>query len=135
MWRILITALAIVAALGYAVMFATWNMTPVKVVGLRIGQDEYWENVPVAYLPLIGLAIGVIGMAIAAAGAWAGQRAQAKRAEKQIQEAKQLIREQRQKIEELQKEVDSLREQLAAAQAAPAGQGEEGGEEEEEEVI
>ncbi|MBC7288294.1 MAG: hypothetical protein H5T86_09675 [Armatimonadetes bacterium] len=100
--RFIITALVMLAALAYCVLFATWNMAPVKVVGWRMGGQELWESVPLAYVALAGLAAGVLAMIIASAIVWAGQRGELKKMSAQIQRAREVIEGQRKRIEELE---------------------------------
>lgn len=63
------TVLALIIFIGYAVLFALWNPTMVKVVGFYWRGEQYLE-MPVWILPLIGLAIGAIVMAIAMWSPW-----------------------------------------------------------------
>ncbi len=116
--RVIITALLLLAALAYAVLFTTWNMEPVKVVGWRMGGQELWESIPLAYVALAGVALGVLAMVVATLCAWLGQRAQIKKMASQIQRAKEVLEEQSKRIEELEAALAEAHKQLQAAQQA-----------------
>ncbi|MGC9318412.1 MAG: hypothetical protein ACP5KN_10330 [Armatimonadota bacterium] len=64
------TVLVLIVFIAYAVFFALWNPEMVRVVGLNLGRDMY-TNMPLWMLPLAGLAIGAIVMAIAMWSPWA----------------------------------------------------------------
>ena len=118
--RVIITALLLLIALAYAVLFTTWNMEPVKVVGWRMGSQELWESIPLAYLVLAGVALGVIAMIIATLCAWLGQRAQIKKMRGQIQRAKEVLEQQRKRIEELEAALAQANEEIQALRQPPA---------------
>ena len=128
--RVIIGALLLLAAFAYAVLFTTWNMEPVKVVGWRMGSQELWESIPLAYVTLAGVAVGVVAMVIATFTAWLGQRAQLKKMKAQIDRAKEVLEEQRKRIEELEAALAETQKQLEAARAEAQGVEETTGEEE-----
>lgn len=111
--RLVIASIILVLLLAYAVMFATWNLEPVKVVGLRFGGQEYWENVPVAYLPLIGVIVGVVVMAVAAYVQWQGNRAVIGKLNQQVSRAREVVEQQKKRISELEEALRATREELA----------------------
>ena len=122
--RVIIGALLLLAAFAYAVLFTTWNMEPVKVVGWRLGGQELWESIPLAYVALAGVAVGVLAMVVATFTAWLGQRAQLRKMKSQIDRAKEVLEEQRKRIEELEAALEQSQKQLNAAQAEAAQAGE-----------
>ena len=120
--RVVIAAIVVVILLAYGMFFATWNLTPVKVVGLRIGADEYWEEIPVAYLPLAGFIIGVVGMSIAALLQWRSNRAHVDKLNQQIEKARQVLEQQKRRISELEEELAQVQQALAEAREALAAE-------------
>ena len=107
--RLVVVSLVLLILLSYAMFFASWNQQTVKVVGLEFGDQQYWDEVPVAYLPLAGVAAGVLAMAIASLLHWQDQREaqralsqQVSKLTDQVRRAREVIEQQKQRIAELE---------------------------------
>ncbi len=108
--KTVVLALLFIIAGAYVVEFALWNTDQVTVYALKWGDDyTYWQKLPTAYLPLIGVGIGVVIMCIAGLGNWAAQRGRIKHCNSQIGKAKTVIDQQRRRIAELEESLANLR--------------------------
>jgi len=124
--KLVAATILLVVVLGYALAFVSWNVTPVPVVGLKVGADAYWDTLPIAYLPLIGVGIGLVAMALLSLGQWLAMKGQVRKLSGQVAKAREVIDYQKRRIAELETAVDQLRreqerkQQEPAAAAAPA---------------
>jgi hypothetical protein len=118
--KIVFLAILLVIAGAYVALFTTWNMTPVSVVGYQWGGDIYWQKLPTAYLPLLGVAIGVLVMCIACLANWVGMRSRLKHVAAQVAKAKVVIDQQRKRLAELEGSLADLRKPKPADEAAVA---------------
>jgi uncharacterized coiled-coil protein SlyX len=108
--RLIVVSIVLLIVFSYAMFFASWNQQTVRIVGLRFGGQEYWQEVPAVYLPLAGVAIGVVAMAIATLLHWQGQKDAFRKLSAQVAKARQVIEQQKQRISELEGEVAQARE-------------------------
>ncbi|MFP3904354.1 MAG: hypothetical protein ACLFWB_08955 [Armatimonadota bacterium] len=115
MTKIVFKVLFWLAVAAYAAAFAQWNMEEVTVLGLRHQDVAFAAKAPVAYIAFGGVVVGVIIMGIAAASAWASQRAAASKDRARVNAAKKKIAERNKKIKQLQSKVSDLQEQLETA--------------------
>lgn len=118
MGKVILIVLLVVLLAGYAAMFITWNMTEIDVVGLVYGGSGQGVRMPIGFLALGGVVIGVLVMGFAAWSAWAGQAGKARGASARLGVAKQKLEERTQMVRDLRDEVADLKEQLAADEAA-----------------
>ena len=118
MGKVILIVLLVVLFAGYAAMFITWNMTEIDVVGLVYGGTGQGVRMPIGFLALGGVVIGVLVMGFAAWSAWAGQAGKARGASARLGVAKQKLEERTQMVRDLRDEVADLKEQLAADEAA-----------------
>ncbi|MGD9519838.1 MAG: hypothetical protein AB7W28_10010 [Armatimonadota bacterium] len=107
--KLVIISILLLILLAYAMFFTSWNLQKTKVVGLQIGTQQYWEEIPVAYLVLVGVVIGVVAMATATLLQWQGQRAAIKRLSSQIAKARQVLEQQKRRIAELEAQLSEAR--------------------------
>lgn len=114
--KLVVVSILLVVVLGYAMAFVSWNSTPVTVVGFQWGNEALWETVPVAYLPLAGVGIGVVAMALAGLWQWSSARSHLRKLSAQVQKAREVIEFQKKRISELEASL----EQLRAPQEHPA---------------
>lgn len=115
MLRIVLTVLFLLVLMAYGAGFILWNMTPIEVVGFQWAETAYGTSMPLAFLGLAGVVIGVLLMAIAASSAWAGQRASAAEARARFELAKKKLNERTEMVRVLRDDVASLRAALNAA--------------------
>jgi hypothetical protein len=106
------------------VAFTLWNPDPVTVYGFKWGEEyTYWQKLPTAYLPLIGVGIGVVLMCFASLGNWASMRGRLKHCNSQIGKAKTVIDQQRRRIADLEESLANFRRpkvvEEPAAETAP----------------
>ncbi len=121
MLRVIIFVALGALLLVYGMLFATWNMTPVTVIGFQIGDDAYGEKLPVMALPLVGLVVGLVVMAVAVWSEWSAQRKRAAHAAAQIERAKEKLQKQHEAIVELREEVERLNQELQTQEHLQAG--------------
>jgi len=119
MLRIVLMVLLILVLMAYGAGFIMWNTTVVDVIGLQ-WQGRVWAaEVPLAYLALAGVVVGIVFMAFAASSAWTGQRGSALEARARLELAKKKLNERTDMVRVLREDVASLRATLNAA-AGPA---------------
>jgi Zn-dependent protease with chaperone function len=118
MGRVILLVLVVVLIAGYTAMFITWNMTEIDVVGLAYGGTGQGVSMPIGFLALAGVIIGVLVMGFAAWSTWAAQAGKARGVSAQLGVAKQKLEERTQMVRDLREEVADLRKQLAEAEAA-----------------
>lgn len=107
--KLVLISLLLVVVLGYAMAFVSWNSTPVTVVGFQWGSEAFWQTMPLAYLPLAGIGIGVVGMALACLSQWSSSRSQLRKLSAQVQKAREVIEYQKKRISELEASLEQLR--------------------------
>ena len=122
MIKSIIVVVVLLAGLCYSAFFLTWNSeTKVDLVTLRAGGDPFWiQAVPVGFLPLAGLVIGALIMAVAAIGPWAAQRRAAKLAEAKLAKAVEKFNEQKGRLSARAEEIARLEARIAELECAPA---------------
>ncbi|MCX7598217.1 MAG: hypothetical protein N2512_05045 [Armatimonadetes bacterium] len=120
--KLVVVSILLVVVLGYAMAFVSWNSTPVSVVGFRWGNEAFWETIPVAYLPLAGIGIGVVAMALASLSQWSASRGQLKKLSSQVQKAREVIEFQKKRIAELEAALERLQASQAATTLEPPDQ-------------
>lgn len=124
---ILIVA-ALVLCLLYTALFLKWNAdTSVNLITWDLGGGNPWwfGDVAVGLLPIIGMALGALIMAVAAWVPWSTQRRTAKTATAKLNLAiekfnqqKELLKKRNSTIEELQVQVEELELALEESQEA-----------------
>lgn len=112
MTKIVLKVLFWLAVAAYAVAFAQWNMEEVTVLGLRYQDVALAARAPVAYIAFGGVVVGVIIMGMAAASAWASQRAAASSDRARVNVAKKRLAERNKTIKKLESKAADLEEQL-----------------------
>ncbi len=121
MGKVILVVLLVVLLAGYAAMFITWNMAEIDVVGLVYGGTGQGVRMPIGFLALGGVVIGVLVMGFAAWSAWAGEAGKARGASAQLGAAKQKLDERTQMVRDLRDEVADLKKELAVDEAASKG--------------
>ena len=103
-------ALLLIIAGAYVVVFTLWNTEQVTVYGFKWGEAyTYWQKMPIAFVALIGVGIGIVVMCFAGLASWVGQRGRIKHCTSQIGKAKTVIDQQRRRIAELEESLANLR--------------------------
>ncbi len=107
----LLKVLFFVAILTYGVFFVLWNQGIIVDLLLWPGPPNavYANEVPIGLVPLAGVVIGAILMAVAAWGAWASQRAIAVMANAQVERAKEKLRSMAETIKNQRAELEALK--------------------------
>jgi hypothetical protein len=115
--KTIVGVLSAVLFLVYCAAVVFWNAnTKVSVVTFQAGPQCLWVGgVPIGFLPLVGLAIGVIAMGIAAIFPWAGQRRRAREAEEKLQKAMARLAEQKRALAARDEQIEGLNAQLQPA--------------------
>jgi|LSQX01.1.fsa_nt_gb ABC-type multidrug transport system fused ATPase/permease subunit len=112
MAKVILTVLLVIVAAVYGAMFVMWNMEPVSVVGFVSPMDPdqgFAAVMPLAFLAVIGVVIGVVVMGVAAWGAWTVQHASARQAQQQLSVAKQKLQERTDLVRRLRADLDRLK--------------------------
>lgn len=112
MAQAVITVLILILFVAYAVFFAVWNPDMVQVVGFEMGGSPMGAQVPMFVLPLAGLLIGAIVMAIAMVTPWSWTRRALKDKSDELEAEKRRSAKRAQQIESLQERVSGLKNQL-----------------------
>ncbi len=127
MVRVIITVLVLLLVLAYAALFLSWNLTPVTVIGVSWGGQDWVEDVPLGVLILGGVLAGAILMAAFSLGAYHAQRVRAADAEALVAQAKQKLGMAKEKVDELVAKVKQQRDKIgqlekgATVKEPPAG--------------
>lgn len=121
MGQAVLTVLVMILVVVYAVFFAIWNNGAVDVVGFQFGGTTYSQSLPMAFLPLVGIVVGAVIMAISLWGPWAAMRRTAIAARGQLDVATQKSNERAKKVNALSKEVKQLKSELEKAKQQGEG--------------
>lgn len=96
------TVLLLIVFIAYAVFFALWNPLVVPVTGFSWAGVNYGQSVPLFMLPLAGLLIGAIVMAIAMAGPWGSMKCK-------LDAERAAVKERTERIEALRRRIEDLK--------------------------
>jgi len=118
------TVLILLIVVVYAVLFAVWNPGMLEVVGWNFWPQKAWAEVPAFVLPLAGVVIGAIVMAIAVSAPWSSLKARLASCEDQLKVERSRSKERARKIEALQSRLQQVAAQThptpeAAGEAEP----------------
>lgn len=103
-----VTVLLLIVFVVYAVFFALWNPAVVPVTGFSWAGIDYGLPVPLFVLPLAGLLIGAIIMAVAMVNPWSSMRRSLSATTQQLEAERARSQERAKKIEGLRKRVNDL---------------------------
>ena len=103
-----LTVIILILIAGYAAFFAAWNPDVIEVITLRYGGPDFSQATPVWALPLAGMLIGAILMAIALSGPWSTMRRAAAVARQQLQAERDKSNKRAKKINALNKRAQEL---------------------------
>lgn len=115
MGQAIVTVLVLIAVVVYAVFFAFWNQDVVHVIGFQWGGQDTGQDMPVAFLPLLGLAVGAAVMALSLWAPWAATKRAAVVAQGQLGLEKTRSNERAKKVNALSEQVKQLKAELAEA--------------------
>jgi type VI protein secretion system component VasK len=121
MLQAVLMVVVLILVVGYAVFFAFWNPEAVWVVGFQWGGMDRGMDMPTVFLPLIGLAVGAVVMALSLWAPWAAMRRAALGAKGQLDLERQKSNERAKKVNALSKEVKQLKAELAKAKQQGEG--------------
>ncbi|MGD9498703.1 MAG: hypothetical protein AB7Y46_20590 [Armatimonadota bacterium] len=117
MAQAILTVLILIVVVAYAVFFAFWNPTAVRVVGFQGFGQQAWTDMYLWMLPLIGLAIGAVVMALAMWTPWTSLK-------RNLAAARERLAAEQTRSRELAARLKAVRERSSGAGAAqPAGAG------------
>lgn len=111
-----LTVLILILIAGYAAFFAVWNPQVVEVLTLRYPGADFSQAAPVWALPLAGLLVGAVIMAIALSGPWSTMRRTALLAREQLRAEREKSSQRARKINALNQRIKDL--QGGAAETA-----------------
>lgn len=115
MGQAIVTVLVLIIVVIYAVLFAFWNQEVVEVVSLQIPGQTFVQKMPLAFLPLVGLVVGAVVMAVSLWGPWASAKRAVAIATSQVDVEKQRSNERAKKVNRLIEQVKQLKAELAEA--------------------
>ncbi len=116
MGQAIVTVLVLIAVVVYAVFFALWNQEVAQVVGFQFGGQAYMQSMPMAFLPLLGLVVGAVVMALSLWAPWAAIKRAAVTAQGQLALEKKRSNDRAKKADALSKQVKQLKAELAEAE-------------------
>jgi len=120
MAQAIVTVLILLIFVAYAVFFSLWNAGMITVVGFFWPQ-AFTADVPIFVLPLAGLLIGAIVMAIAISAPWSSLKSKLIAAQDQAEAARSRVDECEQKVQALRSRLQKMQAQ-AQAQGSPEAQ-------------
>lgn len=115
-----VTVLLLIVFVIYAVFFALWNPGVVPVTGFSWAGVDYGLPVPLFMVPLAGLLIGAIIMAIAMASPWSSMKRRLDATKDQLEAERACAKERAERIESLRRRVNELK--AGARKPEPAGE-------------
>ncbi|MFO8082270.1 MAG: hypothetical protein R6V07_18470 [Armatimonadota bacterium] len=123
MAQAIVTVLILLIFVAYAVFFSMWNADPIEITSLvDLSGTPIGAELPVFVVPLAGVVVGAIVMAIAISAPWSSLKSKLAAAEDQLGAA-------RERAEECERRLDSLKSRLqkmqAQTQSAPQASDEE----------
>jgi uncharacterized integral membrane protein len=124
------TVVLLIIFIIYAVFFAVWNPDVVSVTGFSWAGTNYGLPVPIFILPLAGLLLGAIVMAIAMISPWSSMKRSHGATKQQLDTERSRSKRRGQKIQALQKRINEL--ETRAQEAEPAASSEASSEPDEE---
>jgi len=120
MAQAIVTVLILLIFVVYAVFFSLWNAGTVSVTGYYLSQDiNGGAPVPLFLLPLAGLLVGAIIMAIALSAPWSSLKSKLVAAEDRLQAEQARCKDRGRKIEALKNRVVKLQTQLEQLSPTP----------------
>ena len=121
MGQAIVTVLVLIIVVIYAVLFAFWNQEVVHVVSLQIPGQTFGQEMPLAFMPLIGLVVGAVVMALSLWAPWASAKRAVRTGADQVDAERQKSNERARKVNRLIEQVKQLKADLAEAtgQEAP----------------
>ncbi len=115
MGKVLFAVIFMLLIAVYGAFFIQWNPGIVTVVGMVSPMDAvtaYGADLPIAYLAIGCVFVGVIIMGVAACATWGAQRDATRMARAQVEAAKVKLEERTEMVRELRAEVRGLRKRL-----------------------
>lgn len=121
MAQAIVTVLILLIFVLYAVFFAIWNPGTITVVGLYITQGMSWgADVPLFVLPLAGVIIGAIVMAIAVSAPWSSLKSKLAAAHDQLDAERARAKDCAAKLEAMKSRLQKVQ---AGTQPTPSASG------------
>ena len=98
----------------YSALFVFWNATTTAdLITFKAGSEGFWvPSVPIGFLPLVGLIIGAILMAVMLIFPWSAQRSKIRELEAKVQKAILKLREQKAAIAARDEQIAGLSTRL-----------------------
>ncbi len=112
MAQAIVTVLILLIVIVYAVFFSLWNAGTIPITGLVwMGQELGHNAVPVFLLPLAGVLIGAIVMAIAIAAPWSSLKSKLAACQDQLDAERARSSERARKLEALNKRLQKAQQE------------------------
>lgn len=111
MAQAIVTVLILLIFVIYAVLFSLWNAGMIAVIGWNYWPQQAWAEVPKFVLPLAGLLIGAIVMAIAMSAPWSSLKSRLAAAEDRLNAERTRSKERARKVEALKSRLQKLQAQ------------------------
>jgi flagellar motor component MotA len=116
MAQAIVTVLILLIFVGYAVFFALWNPGTIPVVGYYVTEAmSGGAQVPVFVLPLAGVLIGAIIMAIAISTPWSSLKSRLAAVQNQLEAERSRSQERGRRIEQLKSRLQKLEARTPSA--------------------
>lgn len=103
MAQAIVTVLILLIFVAYAVFFSLWNAATISIVGWGFWPQEMGAELPVFVVPLAGVVVGAIVMAIAIGAPWSSLKSKLNAAEDQLSAERTRMKECARKVEALKK--------------------------------
>jgi len=111
-----LTVVILILIAAYAAFFAMLNPQLINVATLRDTHNVYWQTVPVWVLPVAGLLIGALVMALALWGPWSQMRRASAFARQQLAAEREKSNQRAKRVNALLKQVKQLKGQTGSAE-------------------
>lgn len=117
MAQAILTVLLVVILVAYGALFALWNQQVVSVVGaslsLQPGGPGWVASIPMFVLPIAGLVVGAVLMAIIMGGPWSGMK-------RTVRATRERLAAEQARAKELARRLKACQTQLKATPGAMA---------------
>jgi uncharacterized integral membrane protein len=112
MAQAIVTVLILLIFVAYAVFFSMWNAEPIEITSLvDLAGTPIGAEVPVFVVPLAGVVIGAIVMAIAISAPWSSLKSKLAAANEQLDAAQARRKECEKKVQTLRSRLQKMQSQ------------------------
>jgi uncharacterized integral membrane protein len=112
MAQAIVTVLILLIFVAYAVFFSMWNADPIEITSMvDLSGTPIGAELPVFIVPLAGVVVGAIVMAIAVSAPWSSLKSKLAAAEDQLGAARERANECERKVEALKSRLQKMQAQ------------------------